>query len=207
LLYKKRSQGTQQNLSLGDFVGQFQLGDWKQFIQKLHADGQIVDFPEGITGDTPAAKIENYAQAMDTLVGKFFPTHVFAHRLGTDDARIFGGQRTEIQKLLALNPEFDLREKVEKQLASADLTGITLTPVLLGELKKIYRLYKLSPDPKHVIALDKLGLYSASSIVNLGLLGLTLALANQTTTAEDAENIFNNAISVHNQTISGIEEP
>jgi hypothetical protein len=159
----------QQNPALSDLRGfsMYTFDDWHTRIDKLVATGALVNFPNSITGATPAEKAVNYANSMTLLVKSLYPTSVFASQLSTDTSNAFKGTKTDLTTFFANNVDFDLNtNSINTLFDSSNQTGITDKAALKKELTTINLLSKITDDYSQVSSLRLDGIDSATALVS-----------------------------------------
>ncbi len=128
--------------------------DFAGHIKKLISSGEMRSFPDGIDGKTPEEKTNNYAGALEDLLKGLYPTDVFRNRLSKDANHPFGESKDDLYTFLTKNQDFDLSTtKINTLFKESDLSGIRDKKRLKAELKKINRVFKLSPDFEKTLSL------------------------------------------------------
>jgi hypothetical protein len=192
LLYKEQEQ----NPALKDTRGfaSFTKEDWSSRITRLVASGELEKFPEGIEGDTPEKKTENYANALDKLVNLLHPTDVFANQLSKDTSDAFKETKSDLKTFLGNNIDFDLKNnRVHTLFEESNLSGITDKARLKKELLTINRLSKITNAFGEVSALHLAGITSATTLVNKYSPSAFAESFSSSMTREKAEVIYKNA--------------
>ena len=159
----------QQNPAIKDLhdFATYSFDDWYSRIDKLVANGTLVNFPDGITGATPKEKAMNYANSMTSLIKFLYPTTVFASQLSKDTSNAFKNAKPDLTTFFVNNVDFDLTSNsINKQFDASNLAGITDKQGLKKELTTINLLYKVTDDYSNVSALRMDGIDSASALIS-----------------------------------------
>ncbi|MBI4488142.1 MAG: hypothetical protein HY694_03575 [Deltaproteobacteria bacterium] len=143
---------------------------WTKLIKK-EVNGKSIGVPPDVPGDTPDQRIENYAKSLAEAVEKTVPTAVFASRLKQKGIPGFEAVQTDLNTFFTKNPNFKLgRTYIEKDLPdnSDALADILDKKRLREHLKKIQRVFKLTPRFDDISVFLKDGIHSAQQIVHVG---------------------------------------
>ena len=139
---------------------------WTKLIKK-EVGGQPIGVPPDVPGDTPDKKIENYAKSLAQTIEKTLPTAVFAKKLNLKGLpQVSDELKRDLVKFFDDNPEFELG----KSFIGKHFTG-DLSPqkrAVKDQLKKIQRLFKLTPRFEEIRHLAEHGFDSALSITRMG---------------------------------------
>jgi hypothetical protein len=142
---------------------------WTALIKKT-VGGKPVGFPPDTPGKDDSEKIGNYAGSVKRLVEKAFPTAVFAARFqrkgipGTEDLK------ADLDTFFGDNPDFDFRTAyIDKYFAEkTTLFGLPNRDALKNHLKRIQRVFKLTPHFEDIRVLLGGGIHSARQITDMG---------------------------------------
>jgi hypothetical protein len=140
--------------------------DWVRLLGES-VDGQVIGVPAHIPGQDEAEKTEIYARAIAGLVEEAFPTAVLASRLTTADVP----HKADFAAFFAQNPDFDfVHDYIAGKVATGtlQLEGAQDPDRMIGLLKAMQRVYRLSPHYDDMRALMDLGHDSAWKIVQVG---------------------------------------
>lgn len=179
----------------------FSVDDWKSRISGLVASGALVNFPDGIEGSTPEEKVKNYSETLSGIFQSVYPVNVFSARLKADSLNPFGERTADLKSFFSNNPDFDLNtNRINTLFDASNLDGVGDKIALKEQLKKINRLYKLSPQYQHVSAFIGLGLGSATEIVHkYSLNELTEKLIPANISTAEAKVIYKKAVEMDNK--------
>ncbi|MDC0749965.1 Tc toxin subunit A-related protein [Polyangium mundeleinium] len=144
-------------------LAQYDASDWKEILENQEGT------PIGCPADTPGANEEqrwdNYAKILESTVETAFPTAVIADRV-TDEVPGAG-----IRVFFENNPNFEFGAvRVSRYLAQTNdrMTGVSNVPAVTEQLKKIERLFRITPSYREIKLLLDAGLHSAQSIYRMG---------------------------------------
>ncbi len=165
LLYQEQTHN-HELLDIRDF-SKFAQPDWERRIDGLVSSGELKKFPDGIEGETPEEKTKNYAIALEELTNGLFPTDVFKDRMSKDNSQPFGEAKNDLITFLSKNPDFNLEStRINSVINESNFEGVIDHDRLKIEIKKVNRIYKLSPKYENISAILSDGLDSATSIVH-----------------------------------------
>lgn len=144
-----------------DKLFELERGDWLEVVEKSGV-------PDFIQGETEAEKADRYLNLMQSLLDSAFPTLRIAQMIARDELPI---ENTSVSKsvrsFLSKSEQFDFASsrlhdfKDEIQaIAGDDYAAVNL------ELKKIQRVFQVSPNPGAMRVLVDNNLHSAYSIAN-----------------------------------------
>ncbi|MDI3290949.1 neuraminidase-like domain-containing protein [Polyangium sp. 15x6] len=161
--------------------------EWRNMLNETTSTGYI-----GCPPDTPGAneteRRDNYAKILEHTVETAFPTAVIADRV-TDEVPGAG-----IRVFFENNPNFEFGAvRVSRYLAQSDrMTGVSNPAAVTEQLKKIERLFRITPSYREIKLLLDAGLHSAQSISRMGKRRF-VAKFGSTMRTERAEAIFSKA--------------
>jgi hypothetical protein len=172
--------------------------DWAARISELVEMGELKDFPEGIEGNTAEEKTQNYSNKLSDLIQTIYPTNVFLDRLNRDSSNDFENNKSDLITFFKNNPDFDLStNKIDPLIEKSKMDGVNNEQALKREMKNINRLYKISSKYEVVSALRKLGLKSATDIVQqYSVDQLVQKLQPDNISREEVKAIYKKSISV-----------
>lgn len=132
--------------------------------EKLLGDNTAI--PNEIPGERPDEKRANYAEFMTSQLRLSYPTAVVAEMVTADEMPLNAEQpvkRAVAEFLTRHQGEFELGlQPVEQYLRKND---IRLEGAVLAEVKKLQRVYQISPSDEAMATLLRRGLDSASAVV------------------------------------------
>ena len=177
-------------------LARLDVDDWINIIDKQVDDtGGIVGFPKGITGKDPHEKVKNYANIIVRIIEDAFPTAVIANRLKKEDMNI--PAKNELINFLDKNPGFELRstyiENYIKQHPDT-LESVQDKPVLKANLKRLQRVFKLTPRYSEMRVLLADDLNSAYTIKQMSKNVFIKKYSKPLGDANHAKIIYENAI-------------
>lgn len=149
-------------------LAKFNSQDFERHITTIVNEGKMKYFPADISGETVEEKTKNYAKSLEGLVNKVFPTEVYMYKINSDNGHPFGRVKGDLLTFFKHNQGFDLNtSKIDRLLKESDMNGINDQSNLRQELKKINRIYKITPDYQYSKNIMAEGLNSAHEIVQL----------------------------------------
>jgi hypothetical protein len=189
---------------------------WKRVFMRPGADGQPIGVPSNIDGETPEAKMEQYAAILEQQFERAYPTTSFAAKLErTEQSPVQA--KSAIVRFLDNNPGFQLdRFRVEHYIAEHPeaLQGIEDKAALLTNLKSVQRVFKLNPTHQAVSALLTHKIDSAQQIYFMGQGQFMTAMAESGINTIEARKLYRKAENTyalalamfgdHNMAINGV---
>lgn len=174
----------------------FNKADWAQQI----TEARVTDFPEWVAGKTAEEKKENYADTLEQLHRRLYPTSFFAYRLKADNNSSIA-HRNQLDIFFTKNPNFDLNAgNINKEFAQSDFSAVDKEAVK-KEIKTISRLYKLNNDYAVVNKLLSKQLHSATAIVSkYGKQQFGIEFAEALGSETIANGLYQKALSVDKKT-------
>lgn len=146
--------------SLPDLVG-LPRQDWLALVAKTGT-------PPNTIGETPAEQIRNYATSLQQTLERAFPTQAITAGLRATQPN------SDLTTFFANSSTFAFTNNIDRYLqdnADTAFTGISDVPAVTQQIKRLQRLYRLTPDVGRldaITALSTAGLNSAQSIVHRG---------------------------------------
>lgn len=118
--------------------------DWETYITTASTPA-VPAIPTFITGANVAERKKVYAERLEKIAERAFPTHAFFGKLSklNNNSGGFAASRTDLQTFFSKNPDFDLKKTTFQALASGsglNLSGIANPQNLLKELRVASRL-------------------------------------------------------------------
>jgi hypothetical protein len=159
--------------------------------------------PPGIPGANPDEQASNYAKLLAAQVRVAYPTAVIADQIGRGFMPIGGdGRITElVTTFLTDNQGFEIGvEPVEAYVAMNNLTGID--PAVITQIKRLQRVYQLTPDDTSMAVLLQHNLDSALAITRYDAASFTQAFASELGAPDTATAIYTRAKQVFAATLS-----
>lgn len=140
--------------------GLYRSEAWKELL------GDDIAIPDEIPGERPDEKRANYAEFMASQLRLSYPTAIVAEKVTADEIPLNAEQPVKqavVEFLARHQGEFELGlQPVEQYLRKND---ITLEGAVLAEVKKLQRVYQISPSDEAMSTLLGHGLDSASAVV------------------------------------------
>jgi len=147
--------------------------------------------PDDVPGANAAEKASNYAKTIAHTMEVLYPTTTFAARLKADTKHV----SPELSRFFDQNPDLELRDThVDLFLAGHDkaLAGAAKPDQLVGDLRRLQRVLRLTPRYDDVQHLMDDGLGSAGEIVRKGRAAF-LAAHGEAIGQDRAADIFDRA--------------
>jgi hypothetical protein len=140
----------------------------KEKWQDLFANNQI-PIPQEIAGENEQEKKENYINYMTLLLKKSYPTLVVSEMIKTDELKVndlnVKDEICDVLNKLYEKLEFQIGVQPIEKVIKDNPTIITIEDQALKELKKVQRIYQLTPSDETMKVLWTNNLNSALSIV------------------------------------------
>ena len=136
--------------------------DWKGIVEKSGA-------PETVPGNTPAEKQERYAKQIEATLNVAFPTQRIATMAEQEVLTIESSRVSQsVRTFLSTTQDFDISHsrvhEFDEQIQA--VAGRDFAQVK-NELKKIQRVFQVSPTPETMTVLLQNNLHSAYAIANI----------------------------------------
>ncbi|GAA3264541.1 neuraminidase-like domain-containing protein [Streptomyces labedae] len=170
--------------------GYHQAEEWQPLI-----DGHV---PQQIPGDDEPIRARNYAELLAAQVRLRFPTAVVADLVGrgkvplTDDEAVQAG----VHEFLAGHADtFQIGVQPVDQFIEG--AGLDVEPPVRDHIRRLQRVYQVTPDDRAMSVLLEHGLDSAYSIVHYGTDTLVAKLGEQLGGEEVARTVAAKANQVH----------
>jgi hypothetical protein len=117
-----------------------------------------IPIPDQIPGDTAAAKQANYAQYLAAQVRLSYPTAAVAHMVQAGDLPV--GAAGQVHDFLTVNQgKFEIGIQPVEQYIQRN--GLAIAAETVTEVKRLQRLYQITPGDQEMSALLKRGIDSA----------------------------------------------
>ncbi|WP_170320027.1 neuraminidase-like domain-containing protein [Polyangium spumosum] len=167
-------------------LARYDEAGWKGVL--VPEDGPPISPPPDTPGANEIQRMDNYAKILERTVETAFPTAVIADRV-TDEVPGAG-----INVFFENNPEFEFGAvRVSRYLAQSDrMTGVSSVAAVTEQLKKLERIFRITPLCHEIKQLLDAGLHSAQSIYRMGKRRF-VAKFGPTMRTERAEAIFGRA--------------
>jgi len=160
--------------------------------------------PSQIPGDTAAEQSANYASTLAAQVRLAFPTAVVADLITQGKVPIQGDATVATGVTTFLNTNQDNfaigREAVEAFIARTKLTGTN--PSVVAQIKRIQRVYQLTPDDSTMSALLNNQVDSAYAITRYDSAGFVTSFKDKLGGEQAAANIYQRARQIHGSVLS-----
>jgi hypothetical protein len=173
-------------------LAKYDRSDWMRLFMRPGPDGNPIGVPANIDGDTPEAKLEQFAAKLEQQFERAYPTASFAAKLGRAEQSPLMA-KTEVARFLDQNPDFQLdRFRVEHYLAEHEeaLEGIRDKAALITGLKSAQRVFKLNPTYQAVDALLTRKIDSAQQIYFMGEGQFIAAMADSAINKIEARKLY-----------------
>jgi pSer/pThr/pTyr-binding forkhead associated (FHA) protein len=178
--------------------GYYQAAKWAALL-----DGGPV--PLGLPGATADEQRSSYADLLAAQLRLSFPTAVIADLVRTGAAPVRGGpdvQHAVYDFLYSHQGEFELGDQpVEHYLARAGLVGLIPRPVV-DEVKRIQRVYQITPDDQAFTALLRNNLDSAFKITRYDQAGFVRTFGTEMGGNDAAAQIYARAHLVYSTVLN-----
>jgi pSer/pThr/pTyr-binding forkhead associated (FHA) protein len=159
--------------------------------------------PPEIPGAGPAEQTANYAALLAAQVRLSYPTAVVADQVTRNIVPVVGTADVAdgvAEFLTAHQADFQIGgQPVEQYIASAGLTDVPATVV--SQIKRIQRVYQLTPDDSSMATLLRHNLDSAFAITRYDADGFVRAFAGQVGGTDQASIIYTRATQIHSTTL------
>lgn len=192
--YLTGKQGIKDLDSLLSLV-QFNAADWEGILK-----GAGITPPAGTSGGNEDEKIKNYAARLEQNITKRFPTAAFAANLAKDTKTGISGA-SSISRLLTNNPQFDLLKSRIGSFAQANANTFNPDAETAAQLRKVQRVFRLSPDYQSTNTLLADNIHSAAQIYAMGKDNFTNKYA-QALGQQKVADIFQKAKQTYAQTLA-----
>jgi Neuraminidase-like domain/Putative peptidoglycan binding domain/Salmonella virulence plasmid 28.1kDa A protein len=200
----KRLYATQPQNSIGSIqdlvsLGYYQAANWQPLVQN--------DIPSQIPGATPDQQRANYAELLAAQVRLSFPTAVVADMVVRNTIAIpgdtSGAVRKEVASFLNANQgQFEVgSEPVERFLARNNLAGTVSAPAL-AQVKRLQRVYQITPNDQAFTALLQSNLDSAFAITRHSAPAFIRSFGQAMGGEQTATQVYNQAQTVFNATLN-----
>jgi hypothetical protein len=177
--------------------GYYRAAQWTPLM-----DGTI---PASIPGNTPEEKRGNYAEMLAAQVRLSFPTAVVAEMVGaselplTADTKVRDGVRTFLS---AHQGKFEIGiHPIEQYLARNRLDN-QVDPLVKEQIKRLQRVYQITPNDRAMAALLQRNLDSAYQIVRYNEAAFVQTFKDQFGGEEPARLTYAKAQQVHNAVLN-----
>ncbi len=191
---------------LRDLAG-LDVSEWKAILQREQGDGRPIGVPSAIVADTEEERQTRYATELYRHVEKALPTLVLAKRLAkesSDDVpfEAVGDLRTFFDR----NPDFDFgTTRIDEYLRedrAGKLDTIANPDGVTAELRRIQRVFNLTPRYDEIRLLRAGNLDSAGAILNLGPRRFLEEFGERLGDPERAKDVYGRAEDVHATALS-----
>ena len=152
----------QRKLDTIDKLFELETHDWLELVEKTGV-------PDFVSGENDEEKIHAYAESMQSILNAAFPTRRIARMLEKDQLPI---ERTVVsrgvKRFLADNAQFDFAaSRIHDFKAEIAAVAGENNDRVRDELKKIQRVFQVSPTPEAMRGLMEHNLHSAYTIANI----------------------------------------
>jgi hypothetical protein len=188
-------------------VGSQGLSDPVQLVQagyhRAAKWGELLNantpIPEEIPGDTPEAKLENYAKRLADLLRLSYPTAAVAEMANRSDFPV--SARVQVQAFLTEHQlEFDIGgQPVEEYIAGKNLK---VTPEIVTQIKRLQRVYQITPSDQAMTGLLNRGIDAAYHVVQFDKEAFVRSFAPDLGGADQAGLVYERSQQVYNLTLN-----
>ena len=159
--------------------------------------------PPDVPGKDQEAKVRNYAHTVLRMVEDAFPTAVIIHKIDQDE-EIPG--KADLLRFFADSPDFEFgTTQIDKYLNESALAGVEDKQGLIRQLKKMDRLFRVTPRFDRYEAMKVLmenGFNSAQSIAMMGQRSFSTQYAEKLGNYWKAKAIYANAAQMTAMTLA-----
>ena len=172
--------------------GLYEDSQWKDLL-----DG--VEIPDLVTGADDAERRTNFGKYLGAQVRLSFPTACVAHMVEKGDVAV--GTPEKVSKFLKTHQgKFEIGvQPIEQYIAENKLRVAAAT---INELKRIQRVYQLTPSDRALSVLLGRGIDSAYQIVHYGREAFIRDLAVELGDGDEARQIYDKAAQVYNAVLN-----
>ena len=150
--------------------------------------------PDSIPGDTVDEKHANYSEYLATQVRLSYPTAAVAHMVGAGDLKVDAPDAVH-DFLTAQQGKFEVGVQPIEQFVKR--TGVAIAPKALQDIRRLQRVYQITPSDKAMSALLTRGVASAASVVRYGKDAFIRDFAEDFGGADQARQTFDKSAQVH----------
>lgn len=175
--------------------------NWMELVSK-HG------IPQNVPGSSFQEKATTYVSQLRQMIEEAFPTSAIAARLEKDnkDDSPFTQMKADLGTFFSNSPTFDFHKTVIDEYLSKNrdtaLVGVTDEEALTRQLKKMQRVFKLTPRYEEMRALLADGLHSAQAITRLGRGAFVENYAELFGTRQQADLVYAKAESIHDMALT-----
>ena len=160
--------------------------------------------PPGIEGTTAEEQQSNYADRLAAQMRVAYPTDVLANQIKRGTLPTEGGSQlaNDVHAFLTTHAE-DFKfgeEPIEAYLSRKQITGIAVRVV--EHVKRLHRVYQITPDDRSMSVLLRHKLDSASAIVRYKPAAFERAFADKLGSPEQAKLVHQRATQVYNTVLN-----
>lgn len=158
-----------------------------------------VPIPKEVPGDTLEAKRENYAQYLAAQVRLSYPTVAVAEMVGSGELAV--GAREQVREFLTEHQDrFELGAQPVEQYVRRQ--GVEIAPETLTQLKRLQRVYQITPDDGAMAGLLKHEVDSAYKVVRYDKETFVRKFAEDLGGADAAAAVHERSVQVHNAVLN-----
>jgi len=162
-----------------------------------------VPVPKEIPGDTPELQKKNYAEYLAAKVRLSYPTASVAQMVKSGDLPLTGtapGVSDQVHAFLTANQEFEIgMQPVEQYIARKNLTVRADT---VTQIKRIHRVYQITPSDQAMNGLMKAGVDAAYHVVRYEKETFVQTFAQELGGAESTAQTYDKSVQVHNAVLN-----
>lgn len=184
----------------------YSSAQWVTAIESVRRSSDFVYPDEIAVYETDDEKKNAYAENLKTNFSGAYRTLAVGQGIVTDSSSTFPQLKANLNTFMAANPSFDLLRTPSNKIAEL-FPASSPTTSFIEEVATVQRLNVIAPSFGDVVAIKKLGLTSASDVVQMSKADYVTALttaAGSTISAANAALSYSNAVNtvVLSQTIA-----
>ncbi|WP_167541006.1 neuraminidase-like domain-containing protein [Rhodococcus jostii] len=161
-------------------------------------DDSVVTPPE-IPGATPQEKRENYGEYLAAEVRLSYPTASIADKIGKGELAISFPDRVR-EFLTEQQGAFELgMQPIEQYLARKDIQP---EPEVVGEIKRLQRVYQITPSDRAMEGLLRRGIDAAYHVVRYDKQTFRTSFADDLGGPDEADRVHDRSMQLHNTVLN-----
>ena len=180
--------------------------DWGKLLRETDPQGEHLAFTANLKFQTVDERIDHFAQMLAAQFERRYPTAAFAGRLAKDRGELKLAAPQGVQRFLDSSRSFSLRrthiDRFLQDNGASALAGVDDATQVVADLKKIQRVYKLTPRFAHAKAMLAAGHTSAHSVYATGRTRFVKLLTAAGATRSAARAIYARATQAHATTLA-----
>ena len=165
---------------------------------------QNVPIPKEIAGDTPEAKRANYADYLAAQVRLSYPTAAVAEMVKGGDLPLTGaplGVSDQVHAFLTKHQgKFEIGVQPIEQYVKRN--RIEIAPEAMAQVKRLQRVYQITPSDQAMIGMMKRGIDAAYHVVRYDKEAFVQTFAQDLGGPESAAQTYDKSVQVHNAVLN-----